>query len=76
MKIDKLIKVGNLPQGNLLVAILEKNILDEKKWKAILQTIPVGVAKIGSVFRYIILAQDAIEFSIPYQKIQEVENYI
>jgi len=76
MKIDKLIKVGNLPKGNILVAILEKNILDEKKWKGILQTIPVGVGKIGSVFRYIILAQDAIEFGIPYKKIQEVENYV
>ena len=76
MKIDKLIKVGNLPQGNILVAILEKNILDEKKWKSILQTIPVGVGKIGSVFRYVILAQDAIEFGIPHKKIQEVENYV
>jgi hypothetical protein len=74
MKIEKLISVGNLPAGEILVALVENKTFENKKWKGVLQMIPMGVAKIGQKFFFTILADDAITFEIPYLNIQSTIN--
>lgn len=74
MKIEKIISVGNLPTGEIMVALLENKTFQNKNWKAVLQMIPMGVSKIGQKFFFTILADDAITFSIPYLNIQSTIN--
>ena len=70
--IDKILQIGNLPKGEILVTTIENNIIQNKKWKGIIKTIPLGVAKIGNIFKYVILAEDAIEFGIPHNAINQI----
>lgn len=75
MKIEKLINVGNLPKGNILVTTLHNSIPENRKWRSILNTLPMGVSKINDRYFFTILAEDAITFDIPHMKIQQVENH-
>ena len=70
--IDKILQIGNLPKGEILVTTIDNKTIENKKWKNIIKTIPVGVGKIGNIFKYIILADDAIEFGIPHNKINQI----
>jgi len=70
--IDKVLQIGNLPKGKILVTTIDNKTIENKKWRGIIKTIPLGVAKIGSIFKYIILAEDAIEFGIPHNKINQI----
>jgi hypothetical protein len=74
MKIEKIISIGNLPTGEIMVALLEDKTFQNKNWKAVLQMIPMGVSKIGQKFFFTILADDAITFSIPHLNIQSTIN--
>ena len=70
--IDKVLQIGSLPKGKIIVTTIENKTIENKKWRAIIKTIPLGVGKIGSIFKYIILAEDAIEFGIPHNKINQI----
>ena len=70
--IDKLLQIGNLPKGEILITTIDNKTIENKKWRGIIKTIPLGVGKIGSIFKYVILAQDAIEFGIPHNEIREI----
>lgn len=74
MKIDKLISVGNLPSGNIMVTTITNSVSENKRWRGLLKTIPVGVSKINDRFFFTILAEDAITFDIPHMEIQMVKN--
>jgi hypothetical protein len=75
MKIEKLINIGNLPKGNILVTTIQNSISENRKWRSILNTLPMGVSKINDRYFFTILAEDAITFDIPHMKIQQVENH-
>jgi hypothetical protein len=75
MKIEKLINIGNLPKGKILVTTLSDSISENRKWRGILNTLPMGVSKINDRYFFTILAEDAITFNIPHMKIQQVENH-
>ena len=70
--IDKLLQIGNLPKGEILITTIDNKTIENKKWRGIIKTIPLGVGKIGSIFKYVILAEDAIEFGIPHNEIREI----
>lgn len=70
--IDKILQVGNLPKGEILITTIENKTIENKKWRGIIKTIPVGVGKIGSIFKYVILADDAVQFGIPHNEIREI----
>lgn len=68
----KLLQIGNLPKGEILITTIDNSLVENKKWRRLLKTIPLGVAKIGSIFKYVILADDAIQFGIPHNEIREI----
>ena len=70
--IDKLLQIGNLPKGEILITTIDNKTIENKKWRGIIKTIPLGVGKIGSIFKYVILAEDAIQFGIPHNEIAEI----
>jgi hypothetical protein len=70
--IDKVLQIGSLPKGEILVTTIENKTIENKKWRDIIKTIPLGVGKIGSIFKYIILAEDAIEFGIPHNAVNQI----
>lgn len=75
MKIEKLINIGNLPKGKILVTTLSDSISENRKWRGIIKTLPMGVSRINDRYFFTILAEDAITFNIPHMKIQQVENH-
>lgn len=70
--IDKVLQIGSLPKGEILVTTIENKTIENKKWRDIIRTIPLGVGKIGNIFKYIILADDAIEFGIPHNAVNQI----
>lgn len=77
MKIQKLVNVGNIPKGNIVVAALSNKTCEKNKWKKIIQKIPHGVAKCNSMYsqyNIVILLQDALNYDIPYISIKSLKN--
>jgi hypothetical protein len=76
MKLDTLIQIGNLPKGEIEIAIISNKIVE--RFKKIIQTIPHGVAKCRSLYtqyNIAILLKDALLYDIQYIQKNVVKNY-